>query len=302
MCILLWLRLSQILPALLPRRIRRRPRKHGPDDWEDPEALLDWAMLRMNEMHARNLERMVQAITQKNNLQQMVNDTQKRVNSLQAKADAAQARGNHDTARQIRRECEQYIATLEMTRQSLAQAIEAVDESKAAIKREEARVRRKSAEALALKAEWRCALLTYQVEQARVAMEAASPGQRSPVEGYARLRARFVKAVIARNSLRQMVDDAEKRIAKLEAKAELAAGRGDVETAAQLRREKEHYAATLPGFQESAARAEQIVSEAAAQVKDYYERLYQEFPDVDTRLAQARQTLRPRQPRGGKRN
>lgn len=254
MCILLWLRLSH----LLPRRFRSR--KQVPDDWEDPEALLDWAMWQLTEMHARNRDRMVQAITQKNNLQVMVDDTRKRVDKLQAKADAAQARGDCDIVWQLHREREQYEVTLEMTRQSLAQAIETVDAVKEAIKREEERIRRKTAETLALKAEWRCALLTYQVEQARIRFGETLPGA-SAVENYVRLRERLVKAMTARNHLRQMVDDAEKRLARLEAKAELAAEQGDAEMAAELRSARETYAATLPGLRESAARAEQIVAE-----------------------------------------
>ncbi len=264
-CFLILVRLSQLLP-----RIRRRGRARGPDDWEDPEALLDWAMWQLTEMHARNRDRVVQAITQKNNLQQMVNDTQRRVDNLQRKADAAEARGDRDLARQLESEKEQCAATLEMTRQILAQTIEIVDEAKAAIKREAERVQRKTAEALALKTEWRCALLTYQVEQAQTAFGETLPGA-SAVENYVRLRERLVKAMTARNSLRLMVNDAEKRVVRLEAKAELAAEQGDADLAKQLRRERETYAATLPGLHESAARAGQIVAEATRIV-------YGEFP------------------------
>jgi len=68
----------------------------GLDKIEDPELLLQQAQEEMRAMHAKNRERAVQAITQKNNLQQMVNDTQKTVDNLQAKAELALKRGDRD--------------------------------------------------------------------------------------------------------------------------------------------------------------------------------------------------------------
>ena len=122
---------------------------------EDPEVLLSQAQREMTEMHAHNCERAVQAITQKNNLQQMVDDTQKRVDNLQARAVIARASGDDDTAERLDREREGYETTLTMTRQNLAPAIETVDAVKTAIRREEETIRQKTAEALALKAQWK---------------------------------------------------------------------------------------------------------------------------------------------------
>ncbi len=76
------------------------------DQIEDPEVLLSQAQREMTEMHARNRERAVQAITQKNNLQQMVDDTQKRVDNLQAKAELALKRGDRDLALSFSRKAE----------------------------------------------------------------------------------------------------------------------------------------------------------------------------------------------------
>jgi len=125
------------------------------DEVEDPEILLSQAQREMQEMHARNRERAVQAITQKNNLQQMVDDTQKRVDNLQAKAELALKRGDRELALQLLREKQQYETTLTATRESLAQAVETVESVKVAIRREEERIRTKTAEALALKAQWK---------------------------------------------------------------------------------------------------------------------------------------------------
>ncbi len=127
----------------------------GLDKFEDPEVLLSQAQREMQEMHARNRERAVQAITQKNNLQQMVDDTQKRVDNLQAKAELALKRGDRDLALQLLKERQQYETTLAATQASLAQAIETSEAVKNAIRREEETIRQKTAEALALKAQWK---------------------------------------------------------------------------------------------------------------------------------------------------
>lgn len=127
----------------------------GLDKLEDPEVLLSQAQREMQEMHAKNRERAVQAITQKNNLQQMVDDTQKRVNDLQSKAELALKRGDRDLALQLLKEKQQYETTLTTTKASLAQALETVESVKTAIRREEERIRTKTAEALALRAQWK---------------------------------------------------------------------------------------------------------------------------------------------------
>ena len=127
----------------------------GLDKLEDPDVLLSQAQREMTEMHARNRERAVQAITQKNNLQQMVDDTQKRVDSLQQRAEVALKRGDRELALQLLKEKQHYETTLTATQASLAQAIETSESVKTAIRREEERIRQKTAEALALKAQWK---------------------------------------------------------------------------------------------------------------------------------------------------
>jgi len=127
----------------------------GLDKMEDPEVLLSQAQREMQEMQARNRERAVQAITQKNNLQQMVDDTQKRVTNLQTKAELALKRGDRELALQLLKEKQQYEGTLTNLHSSLAQAQETVESVKVAIRREEERIREKTAQALALKAQWK---------------------------------------------------------------------------------------------------------------------------------------------------
>src|SRR4028118_2415339 len=85
------------------------------DQIEDPEVLLSQAQREMTELHAKNRERAVQAITQKNNLQQMVDDTQKRVDLLQGKAELALKRGDRELALQLLKEKQQFEVTLNAT-------------------------------------------------------------------------------------------------------------------------------------------------------------------------------------------
>ena len=127
----------------------------GIDKLEDPELLLQQAQQEMRDLHAKNRERAVQAITQKNNLQQMVDDLQKRVDNLQGKAEIALKRGDRDLALQLLKEKQGYEVSLQSTRASLESAIETSEAVKTAIKRQEEQIRQKTAEALALKAQWK---------------------------------------------------------------------------------------------------------------------------------------------------
>jgi Phage shock protein A (IM30), suppresses sigma54-dependent transcription len=138
----------------------------GLDKLENPDILLEQAQREMTEMHARNRERAVQAITQKNNLQQMVDDLQKRVDNLQAKAELALKRGDRDLALQLLKEKQGYEISLNTTKESLVQAIETSEAVKVAIKREEEKIRQKTAEALALKAQWKNAQIQNAIHKA----------------------------------------------------------------------------------------------------------------------------------------
>lgn len=127
----------------------------GIEQLENPELLLQQAQEEMRALHAKNRERAVQAITQKNNLQQMVDDLQRRVDNLQGKAELALKRGDRDLALQLLKEKQGYEVSLQQTRASLEQAIETSEAVKQAIKRQEEQIRQKTAEALALKAQWK---------------------------------------------------------------------------------------------------------------------------------------------------
>ncbi|MBC8142843.1 MAG: PspA/IM30 family protein [Armatimonadetes bacterium] len=138
----------------------------GLDNLENPDILLEQAQREMQEVHARNRERAVQAITQKNNLQQMVDDLQKKTSQLQAKAELALKRGNRDLALQLLKEKESYQTSLTTTQASLEQAIDTSEQVKVAIKREEEKIRQKTAEALAMKAQWKNAQIQVAINKA----------------------------------------------------------------------------------------------------------------------------------------
>jgi len=136
------------------------------DQMENPELLLNQAQEEMRALHAKNRERAVQAITQKNNLQQMVDDLQKKTDMLQGKAELALKRGERDLALQLLKEKQSYETSLTGTKASLAQAIETSEQVKIAIKREEERIRQKTAEALRMKAEWKNAQIQNAINKA----------------------------------------------------------------------------------------------------------------------------------------
>ena len=147
------------------------------DKLEDPEILLQQAQQEMREAQAKNRERAVQAITQKNNLQALVDQTQKMVNNLQAKAELALKNGDRDLARQLLIEKGQYDGTLESTKASLQQALETTEAVKTAMRHEEERIRAKTAQALSMKAQWKQAQIENSMNKALEGMSADGTDQ-----------------------------------------------------------------------------------------------------------------------------
>ena len=127
----------------------------GMDQLEDPEVMLNQAKRDMTQALVANREKAVQAITQKNRLQGMLDENIRKSTQLENQATAALKAGNRDLARQFLREKATNDATLETLKTTLAQAVETVENVKVAIKRQEEEVRRKTAEALALNAQWK---------------------------------------------------------------------------------------------------------------------------------------------------
>jgi phage shock protein A len=135
------------------------------DQWEDPEVLLKQADEEMRQLHAKNREQAVQALTQKNNLQFEVDRTTKDVNDLQMKAEMALKQGNQDLALQLLREKQARSANLESLQASLANAIKVTEQIKTALSKEEERIRQKTAEAMALKTQWKQAQIENSINK-----------------------------------------------------------------------------------------------------------------------------------------
>jgi phage shock protein A len=136
------------------------------DNLEDPDIMLDQARRDMQEALVQNREKAVQAITQKNRLQQMLDEQEKKATQLEGQASMALQQGNRDLARQFLREKANVDATVTTLKSTLAQAVETVEAVKAAIKRQETEVRKKTAEALAMKAQWKQAQIQTSISKA----------------------------------------------------------------------------------------------------------------------------------------
>jgi len=138
----------------------------GMDKLEDPEVMLDQARRDMRTALVANREKAVQAITQKNRLQGMMDEALRQSAQLEKQAEAALRSGNRDLARQLLREKGLKDQTMEQMKGTLAQAVETVESVKIAIKRQEEEVRRKTSEALALKAQWKQAQIQNSISKA----------------------------------------------------------------------------------------------------------------------------------------
>jgi phage shock protein A len=138
----------------------------GMDKLEDPDIMLDQARRDMQEALIANREKAVQAITQKNRLQNLYDEQVKKSNQLEQQATMALQQGNRDLARQFVREKANVDAVLGQLKTSLDNATQAVEAVKLAIKRQEEEVRKKTAEALAMKAQWKQAQIQNSISKA----------------------------------------------------------------------------------------------------------------------------------------
>ena len=136
------------------------------DKVEDPDIMLDQAKRDMQGALVANREKAVQAITQKNRLQGMLEEHKKKSSQLEAQAATALKQGNRDLAVQFMREKMNNDAVSAQLQQSYEQALATVEQVKVAIKRQEEEVRKKTAEALAMKAQWKQAQIQNSITKA----------------------------------------------------------------------------------------------------------------------------------------
>jgi phage shock protein A len=136
------------------------------DKVEDPDIMLDQAKRDMQSALISNKEKAVQAITQKNRLQLMLDDERKKAAQLETQATQALKIGNREMATQFMREKMNHDSTIVTLQQSYDQAVATVEQVKIAIKRQEEEVRKKTAEALAMKAQWKQAQIQNSISKA----------------------------------------------------------------------------------------------------------------------------------------
>jgi len=136
------------------------------DKVEDPDIMLDQARRDMQGALVANREKAVQAITQKNRLQGMLEDHKKKSAQLESQASVALKQGNRDLAVQFMREKMNNDAVVAQLQTSYEQALATVEQVKVAIKRQEEEVRKKTAEALAMKAQWKNAQIQNSITKA----------------------------------------------------------------------------------------------------------------------------------------
>lgn len=138
----------------------------GMDKLESPDIMLDQARRDMQGALIANREKAVQAITQKNRLQGMLDETKKKSAELEARAAMSLKAGDRELATQFMREKMNNDAAVTTLQQSYDSAAGTVDQVKVAIKRQEEEVRKKTAEALALKAQWKQAQIQNSISKA----------------------------------------------------------------------------------------------------------------------------------------
>jgi phage shock protein A len=136
------------------------------DKVEDPDIMLDQARRDMQGALIANREKAVQAITQKNRLQGMLEDARKKSEQLEQQASMALNQGSREIALQLMREKMNSDATIATLQVSYDKASGVVEQVKVAIKRQEEEVRKKTAEALAMKAQWKQAQIQNSIAKA----------------------------------------------------------------------------------------------------------------------------------------
>lgn len=195
------------------------------DDLEDPEVILDDARREMKEIQIKNREATVQAVTQKNNLQNMVADAEKEIAALDARAVTALKAGNRDLARQFLREKGARESTIAQLKASLEQALQASEAAKVALQRQEEQLRVKTAEALALKARWKQAKIQVELNKALDTLQSSETGQ-SWERATERIRNKeseaAARAEVAQGSIQSKIADLEAQQVDVEADRSLA--------------------------------------------------------------------------------
>ncbi len=204
-------------------------RDKKPQD-DSAEFLLQSAQQQMKEAQAKNRERMVQIITQKNNLQALVDQTQMNISRLEERAQAAAQEGDSDRELSLLQERDEFQTTLAATQASLEKAIITSDEVKTAMRRQEEHIRSETARALAMKAQSKEAEIIFAIEKSRLSLTTSLVS-----ELFARAQFKIQQAQAKRNLMTQI----RKTVETLELTAENALQNGDKAEAQHLFAERD---------------------------------------------------------------
>jgi len=207
--------------------VKRQEKKPAIDD---AEALLQRAQRGMREVQAKNRERMVQVITQKNNLQALVDQTQKIVADLEERAEFARHKGDADRADALLAERDKYQSTLTQMQASLTSAIKTTEAVKAAMRQQEDDVRARTAQALAMKAQYRQVQIEFEIEKSQLGMTTIRAGAL-----FERAQAKIQQAQAQRDLMAQT----RKTVEVLEEAAEATAREGNTALSQRLLTERE---------------------------------------------------------------
>lgn len=229
---------------------------------DDPEYLLSEAQRQMREVHARNRERAVQAITQKNNLQFMLDDARAKRETMRAHLVAAEVQGDVVSMARYREEVEQWEQCVRDLEENYAKAVNATEAVKEAIRTEEEAIRRKTVEAVSLQAQWRLVQVERKISRWQAEFRAHQEG--TSLMDLEQQRMQVIEAMQARDDLRRMVEESTRQIATLRVKAGIARQRGDEHHERQFLREMEQSEAALDRTQEALNRADAIVERLGA--------------------------------------
>lgn len=221
------------------------------DKVEDPDIMLDQARRDMQAALVGNKEKAVQAITQKNRLQMMLDDERKKAAQLENQATMALKQGDRELATQFMREKMNHDSTIATLQQSYEQAVATVDQVKVAIKRQEEEVRKKTAEALAMKAQWKQAQIQKSIS---IALEGLT--FENQFEGFGAAQERIREAQSEAQARQEMMGTSlQGRVMQMEDKSR------DMEAESELAKLEERLGLVKPSV---ATTTDQTVSVSAA--------------------------------------
>ena len=152
--------------CVFPLLMKREKKMPG----SSAEVLLQEAQQRMREAQAKNRERAVQAITQKNHLQALADQTEKRVSRLTEQIEGPALGEDAAIQQSLLRERRKHQESLAEVQAALLTATETAEAVKIAMRREEEHVRAMTAEALALKAQEKQAQIETAIAKSKMAM------------------------------------------------------------------------------------------------------------------------------------